>query len=194
MEKIIKKYISDELKIINNLDIDNICKIMNVLLDALENEKRIFVFGNGGSGATASHMQNDFNKAIFEKTDKTFKVQCLNDNMSTVLAIANDEGYDEIFRYQLKGVKLNENDIIIAISGSGNSQNIINAVNYGKKLGCKIIGLTGYNGGKLKELSNYSFNTNINNMQISEDIHLLLNHLMIWTFYNYLGKKEYCSG
>lgn len=194
MEKIIKKYISDELKIINNLDIDNICKIMNVLLDALENEKRIFVFGNGGSGATASHMQNDFNKAIFEKTDKTFKVQCLNDNMSTVLAIANDEGYDEIFRYQLKGVKLNENDIIIAISGSGNSQNIINAVNYGKKVGCKIIGLTGYNGGKLKELSNYSFNTNINNMQISEDIHLLLNHLMIWTFYNYLGKKEYCSG
>lgn len=191
MNELITEYINKETMVLKSLNVDKLSIIINLLLDALENEKRIFVFGNGGSGSTASHIYNDFNKAIFKNTDKRFKVVCLNDNIPIVLAIANDEGYEEVFRYQLKNACLKKDEIIIALSGSGNSKNIINAINYAKSVGTIVIGFTGYDGGELKKISDYSIDTNICNMQITEDIHLMLEHLIISTFYNLLGKREY---
>jgi D-sedoheptulose 7-phosphate isomerase len=88
---------------------------------------KIYVFGNGGSAATASHMQNDFNRGISKFSNKKFKFFCLSDNVATITAIANDFSYDEIFVQQLKG-RLSENDVVIAISGGGNSKNIVKAV------------------------------------------------------------------
>ena len=161
MKKIIDEYINNEIEILHALDVENIISIIDILIDALNNEKRIFIFGNGGSGSTASHINNDFNKAIFKKTDKTFKFNCLNDNVPLILAIANDEGYDEVFKYQLKNIGINKNDIVIAISGSGNSQNIIKAVSYAKRKNATIISLTGYDGGKLKKISDYNINSKI---------------------------------
>lgn len=187
----ISEYIKAETNVLNNLDIDNLSSIIDFLIMALEEERRVFVFGNGGSGSTASHISNDFNKAIFKKTNKTFNFTCLNDNIPILLAIANDEGYDEVFRYQLKSIRLNSKDIIIAISGSGNSQNVINAVSYAKRKGATIISFTGYNGGKLKKLSDFNVNTDINHMQITEDIHLFLEHLIISTIYKKFGKGGY---
>ncbi len=191
MKKIIDEYINNEIEILHALDVENIISIIDILIDALNNEKRIFIFGNGGSGSTASHINNDFNKAIFKKTDKTFKFNCLNDNVPLILAIANDEGYDEVFKYQLKNIGINKNDIVIAISGSGNSQNIIKAVSYAKRKNATIISLTGYDGGKLKKISDYNINSNIEHMQITEDIHLFLEHLIISVLYKLYGKGGY---
>ena len=98
--------------------------------------------------------------------------------MATVTAIANDLGYDEIYRYQLKN-RMRENDILIAISGSGNSKNIVNAVEYAKEQKCKVIGLTGYHGGRVMELCDISLHAPVQSMQVSEDVHMILDHLMM---------------
>ena len=189
----IEKYIEDEKRVLDMLDRSEINKALNLLDECLQNDSNIFVFGNGGSSATASHYVNDFNKGISEYTEKKFRFQCLNDNVPTVMAIANDIGFEEIFRFQLRG-KITDKDIIIAISGSGNSKNVINAVEYAKTVGCKIIGLTGFDGGKLKELSDISLHAPINSMQITEDIHMFFDHLMMSIFYKTMCNKEHIKG
>ena len=185
----IKEYLEKEKEVIASLDIREINMVFCVLDDALQNGKRVYVIGNGGSGSTASHIANDFDKMILKTTDKRFDVVCLSDNMPITLAIANDVGYEYIFMYQLIG-RITPNDIVIAISGSGNSMNVINAVNYAKKQGTMIIGFTGFDGGKLKKMANYSLDTNIDNMQITEDIHLILEHLFVSMFYDKYGLAD----
>jgi len=181
----IRNYIKRELEILQALDVDAINAAMNLLNDALEAEKNIYIFGNGGSAATASHFTNDFNKGISEYTEKKFRFACLNDNIATIMAIANDISYDEVFRFQLKG-RIKEGDLVIGISGSGNSPNVINAVEYAKEQGNKVIALTGYSGGKLKPLSDVSLHVPIDDMQITEDIHMVFDHLMMSVFYKYV--------
>ena len=184
----IKAYIQKEIDVLNQLDVDAINKAMNLLHETLEAEKNIYIFGNGGSAATASHFTNDFNKGISEYTEKKFRFVCLNDNVATITAIANDISYDEIYRHQLKG-RLQQGDIVIAISGSGNSPNIIKAVEYAKTQGNKIIGLTGYSGGKLKPLADISLHVPIDDMQITEDVHMVFDHLMMSVFCKLLSCK-----
>ncbi len=183
-------YINLEIEVLKNLDVDKINAAMNLIMEAYEAKKKIYIFGNGGSSATASHYQNDFNKGISEYVDNKFNFTCLNDNMSTVMAIANDIGFEEVFRFQLKN-KLEDGDIIIAISGSGNSKNVINAVEYAKEQGNKVIGMTGYNGGKLKKLSDISLHADINSMQITEDIHMIFDHMIMSIFYKTLCGKDH---
>lgn len=181
----IDAYLNHEIETLRSLDVNAINDAINLLLDAYENEKTVYIFGNGGSSSTASHFQNDFNKGISEHTSKKFNFQCLNDNVATLMAIANDIGFEEVFRFQLNG-KLKTGDIVIAISGSGNSTNVINAVKYAKEQGNKIIGLTGFNGGELRELADISLNVPINSMQITEDVHMVFDHLMMSIFYKHL--------
>ena len=186
----ISAYISREIEVLKSLDVDEINKALNLLYETMENGNTVFVFGNGGSASTASHYQNDFNKGVSEHTEKKFNFLCLNDNIPTIMAVANDIGYEEIFRFQLVG-HLKPGDIILAISGSGNSKNVINAVEYAKARGHKVIGLTGFNGGKLKELSDVSLHVPINSMQITEDIHMVFDHLMMSVFYKTLCGIEH---
>lgn len=174
----INNYIESVRETLLNINTNEIEKAINILLEATKNQKTIYCFGNGGSASTASHFSNDFNKILNSKVQNKFQFICLNDNIATIMAIANDISYDEVFNYQLQG-HIKPGDIIIAISGSGNSKNVINAVNYGLKHGAIIIGLTGFDGGKLKQLSHVNLHVPINNMQITEDIHLLFNHLLI---------------
>lgn len=181
----IKSYIGHEIDTLKALDINAINDAINMIMEAYEAQKTIYVFGNGGSSATASHYQNDFNKGVSEHIEKKFNFQCLNDNMATVMAVANDIGFEEVFRFQLQG-HIKPDDLVIAISGSGNSKNVINAVEYAKAQGNKIIGLTGYNGGKLKQLSDVSLHVPINSMQITEDIHMMFDHLIMSIFYKML--------
>lgn len=188
----IKDYINLEIEVLKKLEVDKIDAAMNLIMDAYDAKKKIYIFGNGGSSATASHFQNDFNKGISEYVEKKFNFTCLNDNMSTIMAIANDIGFEEVFRFQLIN-KLEEGDIVIAISGSGNSKNVINAVEYAKECGNKIIGLTGFNGGKLRELSDISLHADINSMQITEDIHMIFDHLIMSIFYKTLCGKDHLS-
>jgi len=186
----INTYLAHEIDTLKLLDVTAINEALNLLLATFENGNTVFVFGNGGSSATASHYQNDFNKGVSEHTEKKFNFLCLNDNVATVMAVANDIGFDEVFRFQLTG-HLRSGDVVMAISGSGNSTNVINAVEYAKEQGAKVIGLTGFNGGRLKELADVSLYVPVNSMQITEDIHMVFDHLMMSIFYRDLAGIEH---
>jgi D-sedoheptulose 7-phosphate isomerase len=186
----IEDYIAQEKEVLSALDTRAISDAMNLIEDTYENEKTIYIFGNGGSAATASHFQNDFNKGISEYTQKKFRFQCLSDNIATVLAIANDIAFEEIYRFQLKG-RLQKGDIVIAISGGGNSPNVLNAVQYAKGMGSKVIGLTGFDGGKLRQMSDISLHAPTFSMQITEDIHMIFDHLMMALFYGSMAGRDH---
>ena len=160
-KKEIGTYLEHEIETLRALDVDAIDAALNLLLKAFENGNTIYIFGNGGSSATASHFQNDFNKGVSEHTEKKFNFLCLNDNVATMMAVANDIGFEEVFLFQLRG-HLKPGVLVVAISGSGNSANVINAVEYAKECGNQIIGLTGFGGGKLRELSDVSLHVPVN--------------------------------
>ena len=188
----IKDYIRREIETINALDIDSINDVMNLLEETRLNGKTVYVFGNGGSSATASHYQNDFNKGISEHIEQKYNFQCLNDNVATLMAIANDIGFEEVFRFQLKG-HLKPGDVIFAISGSGNSKNVLNAVKYAKEQGNKVMGVTGYDGGELDRISDYHLRADVNSMQITEDVHMIFDHLIMAIQYWHLCGKNHLS-
>lgn len=175
----IRKYIEIEKQVLDSLSREDISNVMNILENARLNKKRIFICGNGGSASTASHLECDFNKGISYEQDIKYDIECLSDNVPMMMAIANDIGYDDIFVIPLKN-KLKSGDIVIGISGSGNSENVVRALEYASEAGAITISFTGYGGGRLKQISEYNIHVNINNMQIVEDVHLILNHMMMF--------------
>ena len=181
----IRDYIDCEINTLQKLDVAAINQALNLLLEAYQEHKWIYIFGNGGSSSTASHFENDFNKGVSEPLKTKFRFRCLNDNVATLMAVANDMGFEEVFRYQLTD-RIEPGDLVIAISGSGNSKNVINAVEYAKSCGNKIIGITGYDGGKLRQMCDVSLHVPVNSMQISEDVHMIFDHLMMSMFYKHL--------
>lgn len=187
----IREYAEAEMQLLKDLDVSGVNELMNTLVEAYEKEGTIYVFGNGGSASTASHMANDFNKGISEYTEKKFRICCLNDNTATVLAIANDIGYEDIFEFQLRN-KIKPEDLVIGISGSGNSANVINALSYAKEQGAKTIGWVGFDGGRVAEIADFVFHVPVRNMQLVEDMHLILNHLMMYVLMQEWGIKTHC--
>lgn len=157
-------------------------KVMDKFMAALETArlsgKRIFFIGNGGSASTASHFANDLSIGAWVH-EVPFKAVSLNDNVSVLTAIANDYGYEYVFSKQLP-LLAEEDDLLVVISASGNSLNLINAVEVGRKLGMMVIALTGFDGGKLKELVDLPihFSTPIGEYGLSEDAHLVFNHFV----------------
>jgi D-sedoheptulose 7-phosphate isomerase len=150
--------------------------LVNVFITALQNKRNIFVMGNGGSGATASHWVCDMNKGCSYGREQRFRMVCLNDNIPTLLAYANDVGYEDIFVEQLKNF-LEEGDVVIAISGSGNSKNVVKAIEYANSKGAITIGLVGYSGGKLLDLVQIPLHIQVNDMQLAEDVHMIVAHM-----------------
>jgi D-sedoheptulose 7-phosphate isomerase len=177
MNSIIQTYKSELIKTIENIDNNEILQLKNEILKARDNSNFIYVFGNGGSGSTASHMVCDLLKGCSYNKEKKIKIISLNDNMPTITAYSNDVNYSEVFLEQLKNY-LKPNDLVIGISGSGNSSNVLKAIEYANENNAVTFGMTGYDGGKLKNLATYSLNAKINNMQISEDIHLIVLHIL----------------
>lgn len=178
MNETIASYISNLTTVLNKLNQNEIVEIAELLLKARDNKKQIFIFGNGGSASTASHFACDINKGVSRVGIPRFKIICLNDNVPTMLAYSNDINYDCIFAEQLQNF-INEGDLVIAISGSGNSKNVVKAIETAKEHKAITVGITGYSGGKLKNLADYSLNANIDDMQISEDVHMIWVHLMM---------------
>ena len=174
----IRGYYDKLCQVISVLDLNEINAAVNAVLDAYQRDAAVYIFGNGGSAATASHFVCDFNKGVCETLPRKFRFVCLNDNVPTILAIANDISYDDIFWRQLEG-RLSPADLVIAISGSGNSRNVIKAAEYAKNIGAQVVGLCGYDGGKLKALADYPVHVNVADMQIVEDVHLAFNHMMM---------------
>ena len=178
ISRYIDEYLELERKTLEAFDRDGARAVLDAMLEAHQNEGTIYVCGNGGSATTASHMANDYNKGVSEYVEKKFRFYSLTDNAATMMSIANDINYDEIFRFQLQG-RLRENDLVIGISGSGNSKNVVNALSYAKEQGVKTVALCGYNGGKMKEIADVSFHVRLNNIQIVEDMQMILNHLLM---------------
>lgn len=158
------------------LDLAQVERFVEALESARRDGRRVFLFGNGGSAATASHMACDLNKGVSQGKDRAFKVICLNDNVPTMMAWANDVSYEEIFLGQLKNF-LVPGDLVVAISGSGNSPNVVRAVEWANSQGAVTVGLCGYRGGKLKEIAHLVVHVDVDDMQVAEDLHLVVGHM-----------------
>lgn len=188
----IDDYLTRLKAVYDSLDRDQINDFMNALLRAYGDGKTIYIFGNGGSSATASHYVCDFNKGVSLHLDKKFRFVCLNDNMPILMAIANDCGFENVFVMQLEG-KIQKGDVVLGISGSGNSNNVIKAVEYAKSRGNEVLSLTGYDGGKLLQLSDHPIHVPVNNMQLAEDVHMMVCH-MVCTILGHKFGHPMCRG
>ena len=178
---------------LDKVDTDAIEKLADILMTARERGNTIFIFGNGGSGATASHVTGDFLKGISYQLDKRFRVQCLNDNDSGMMAISNDLSYDEIFIEQLKAF-LRKDDVVIGISGSGNSANVVKAIQYAKEQGATTVAFCGYKGGKVKELADHAVHAPVQDMEITEDVHIIIFHALKQSLMRRLKGNDFSMG
>lgn len=177
-QKLSYKYLEELKGLLNAFPHDRFEEIAAVILSVYDNENQIFVMGNGGSGSTASHFACDINKGCCINVEKKFKVICLNDNVPTMLAYANDLSYEKVFVEQLKNF-LQPGDLVVGISGSGNSENVIQAVSYAKENQAKTVGLTGFDGGKLAQIADISLVASISDMQKVEDTHMVVVHMLM---------------
>jgi len=160
---------------LDRLDRKSISEFVDMVLETSDNGGTIFIFGNGGSGATASHICGDFLKGISCGSEKKIKAMCLNDNVPSLMAIANDISYGDIFVEQIKNF-LKKEDLVIGISGSGNSENVVKCIEYANQIGAATVAFCGFSGGKIKKLSSLSIHADIDNMEVAEDIHLIVAH------------------
>lgn len=163
--------------LLKRLDHNTVAKIIDMFIEAEKNDKTVYFIGNGGSAATSTHFACDLGKGTKSTTNR-FKTHGLADNFATFTAYANDEGYEHVFSKQLENV-LKKGDVVVCISASGNSQNIINAVAYAKTVRAKTIGLLGFDGGKLKDQCEVSLVVNNHKGDYGpvEDIHMILDHI-----------------
>lgn len=179
----LKAYLEEEINVINSLDLNAINEVMNVFEAARKEGRKIFICGNGGSAATAAHFASDFNKGVSESLNMKYNFECLSDNVPMMMAVANDIGYDDIFVVPLRN-KMKKGDVVIGISGSGNSENVARAIAYANENGAESIAICGYSGGIIKKIAKHCIHVNVNNMQIVEDVHLILDHLMMFILSN----------
>lgn len=163
---------------IDKVSAEDLNTLLNLLNKARDEKKFVFICGNGGSASTASHYCCDFNKGVSSEQSSKFRFVCLSDNTATMMAYANDFSWEEIFVGPLRNL-FHEGDYVIGISGSGNSANVINALQYANEHHGVSIGITGYDGGTIKKISQYNVHVPIHDMQVSEDIHLMLDHCMM---------------
>jgi len=152
------------------------------LLDCWKTGKQVFLFGNGGSAGNAMHLANDWIYGISKKFGSGLRVTALPSNGSVVTALANDEGYDAIFSYQL-AVLAKRGDLVIALSGSGNSPNIVKALEYAKGAGLRSYAILGYSGGKALTLADHPIHVPVQDMQLAEDSQLIIGHLLMQWLY-----------
>jgi D-sedoheptulose 7-phosphate isomerase len=171
-------YLSRLSRVLDSLDRSQIDNAIQVIADTWQAGRQIITLGNGGSSLTALHYINDWSKSIFMSTGKPFRGRSLVDNIGVVMAYGNDTSFEDIFIEQLKNI-LQEGDLVIAISGSGNSENVIRAVDYANDNGATTLGMCGYRGGKLKERARHIVWANVDDMQLSEDVHFFFGHIVM---------------
>ena len=173
--------LQDELKRVERASLE---RWADRVYEAWQNDRFVFIFGNGGSGTTASHMAEDLGKSTLRPEDlrdesrKRLKVLSLTDNAGWIMAVGNDVAYDQIFVQQLMNYG-RPGDLVIAISGSGNSPNVLNAVEWANRHGLVTFGLTGYSGGKLLQLQQDGLHVALDDMGMVESIHLCLFHWIL---------------
>ena len=152
-------------------------KALDALVEAFhttyEKGGNIYTMGNGGSGASASHAAGDFLKGASYGLEKRFKMICLNDNLPSMMAIANDIGWESIFVEPLKNF-LSEDDLVIGISGSGNSKNVVNALEYANSNDATTVAMSGFKGGKISQIASINVHAPVMDMEVTEDVHMVI--------------------
>lgn len=175
---IASNYLDKLSRLLETLDREMIDNAAKTVCDTWLSGKQIITLGNGGSSLTALHFINDWNKSVFMSTNRPFKGRSLVDNVGLLMSYGNDLSFEDIFASQLKNI-LEPGDLVLAISGSGNSENVIRAVDFANANGGVTLGLCGYSGGRLKEKAQQVLWVPVDDMQLSEDVHAIFGHMVM---------------
>lgn len=176
----IRSYIATLRETVDRLPIDRIAQVVEALQTARLNGRQVFIMGNGGSASTASHFVCDLAKNTRRPSLPHFRVIGLTDNMAIFSAYANDEGYENVFAAQLANL-IEADDVVIAISASGNSANVIKAIEEARRHNANAIGFTGFDGGRLASLVDIHVHVDSHTIEHVEDIHLMIEHMIVKT-------------
>ena len=183
-----KNFVSDYLKNLNrylsNKNIEQIYEFCEIVEHSIKNKHNIYICGNGGSAANSIHMATDLNLVLIKKKKYNLFIDSLASNQGIISCIANDFGYEKIFSEQIK-LRGKKNDLLISLSGSGNSKNTINVINIANDIGMNTYSILGFDGGEAKKISKKFFHLEINDMQLSEDTQHIINHICA----KYLNEK-----
>ncbi len=170
--------LSQAIKALDDTEMD---KAVSLLLDAYRGDQQIFIFGNGGSATTANHFVCDFGKNAIKGDKRRFRILSLSDNIAKITALGNDIAYAEVFREQMKNL-MRPGDVAIAISASGTSPNVVNACEYARQIGGKVIALAGFSGGKIADMADAAFVSDMKSYERIEDLHLIILHMIVCYF------------
>jgi D-sedoheptulose 7-phosphate isomerase len=188
-----KDYSTDYLERLGNLlkqiDFEVLEKIGGEIVRAYQEDRTVYVAGNGGSASTATHMSCDLSKGTVSPIHRRLRVTSLNDNMAWFSAIANDLAYEDVFVEQLRTI-LRKGDVLIAISASGNSPNVVKATEFALSLQARTIALVGFQGGKLKQIADLVFHLQGDDYGTVEDAHLILNHMLVEYMREFIKAQE----
>ena len=190
-------YIENLKQVLDQLNHDEVAAAVALIKASYDAGAIICVGGNGGSASAASHFVNDLNKGVLghhgDREIQRFKSICLNDSTSVMTAWANDCGYENMMAEQAKNF-LTENGLLILISSSGNSPNLVEAAKVAQEKGAKVLSLTAFSGGKLREISDVNVYIPVDSYQLSEDIHVILMHVMVSYLFEALGDYREAAG
>ncbi len=175
------RYKSDLLRALDTLDLSRVEDLIGVFAKARDENRQIFVFGNGGSAASANHFACDIVKGASYGRDKRFRIMALSEQIPTMTAYSNDVGYDVVFEEPLKNFA-NSGDVVMAISASGNSENVVRAIDYANASGCCTVGLSGKDGGRLRPAVDLSIHVDTHHMGRIEDAHMIICHMVCYHF------------
>jgi len=174
----VANYIQQHNSVMNSLDQEEVDFAINLIIKAWKSNHQIVTCGNGGSANTTSHYITDWNKMSNLATGKQFKGICLSDNIGMLTAYANDLSYEDIYAEQVKNM-MNPGDLLIAVSGSGNSENIVRAIDVANGNGITTLAICGYDGGKIKKVAHHSLHIKSFDMQLCEDAHFVFGHMVM---------------
>jgi D-sedoheptulose 7-phosphate isomerase len=187
MQSYIDSYIANLTDTIARLPTEPITRLGAALLRAYRNDKQVFTLGNGGSSSTASHMAADLAKNTIGPNMRRFRIVSLNENAAIVTALANDLGYEHVFSEQLIDL-IAPGDVLIAVSASGNSPNVIQAIRYAREESAEVVGVLGFDGGAAAKLADIAIIVPSDNYGIVEDVHLMINHMLVEYFRAHLAE------
>jgi D-sedoheptulose 7-phosphate isomerase len=187
----VDSYLRELRAVIDDLPTDRLAALGEMLYRAYRNEKQVFILGNGGSASTASHMAADLAKNTIRPNMRRFRVLSLNDNIALLTALANDLGYENVFSEQLKNL-VQPGDLLIAVSASGNSENVLEAIRYAQHRCAEAVGIVGFQGGAAAELVDLAIVVPSDHYGVVEDVHLIINHIVADYFKARLAEEQLC--
>jgi D-sedoheptulose 7-phosphate isomerase len=185
----VDKYLTSLHCAVEALPRDRLMELGDILYRTYRNGQQVFILGNGGSASTASHMAADLSKNTIGANMRRFRVLSLNDNQALLTALANDLGYHNVFSEQLKNL-IRAGDLLIVLSGSGNSPNVINAIRYAQGQCAEVVGILGFQGGEAARLADLSIIVPSDHYGIIEDVHLIINHILVDHFRHRLAEES----